>query len=68
MKDKFNWGPQDTVKPITNSSLKCQNCELRSSRTDICGKYPGCKPISILLGGDCIYYKKENTNGQAEET
>lgn len=65
MKDKFIWEPQDSVKPITNNSLKCQNCKLRSSRTDICEKYPQCKPVLILLGGDCIYYKEENTNEQA---
>lgn len=60
--DKFEWTPEDSPILIQNESLKCKDCQFKQPRTDTCQKYPQCKPLGVLLGKDCSYYRKEKPN------
>lgn len=59
---KFEWTTAKELKPIKVEDLVCKDCFHRGGRTDVCAAYHTIKPNSVLDGGDCNYYKKENTN------
>lgn len=61
MKDKFEWNTTgESPKPVKQDSLVCKDCFHRGGRTDMCAIYQYCKPYTVLDGGDCDYYKRDN--------
>ena len=44
---------------LTMDSMVCKDCRKRSPKNGICLAYPDFKPKSILLGGHCKEYRKE---------
>lgn len=58
MSNKFQWTEENAMKPIKMTDLICKDCFHRSPPTAICAVYPNCKPLKVLKGGNCEYYKK----------
>lgn len=56
---------QMAIKRTTNDDLVCKDCVQRLpdnlilGNTSKCEYYPQCKPIGILVGGECEQYVKE---------
>lgn len=63
MANKFEWTEATAPKPVKMEDLVCKDCFHRSGRVDICAAYQRIKPISVIDGGDCDFYKKEEEDG-----
>lgn len=56
---------QKAIVRSTNNDLVCKDCLVRYpddviyGNTSKCEEYPNCKPIPVLLGGQCEKYIKE---------
>lgn len=59
MASKFEWDEANAITPITMEDIVCKDCFHRGGRTDMCGAFPNVKPLKVLKGGECKYYKRD---------
>lgn len=55
--ERFTSQPGE-MRLITNDDMVCKDCVYALEKSAICQKYKGCKPLKVIDGNPCEYYKK----------
>lgn len=42
---------------LNQNDITCIDCIYKTSMSGICAKYPECKPLSVIKGGECVEKK-----------